>query len=50
MSYEHYCENCDQEVVLEVDGYELLDGSCPECGVPLDYEAISIDIISGWSC
>jgi len=49
-NYEHYCESCHQEVVLEVDGYKLLDSECPECGAELDYEDISIDLISGWSC
>jgi hypothetical protein len=47
-SYEHYCENCRQEVVLHMDGVKLLDSKCPECDAPLDYEDVSADIMGDW--
>lgn len=48
--YEMTCPNCHEDIVLCVDGYKLMDSDCPECGAELDYEDISIDLISGWSC
>ena len=43
---DYYCENCHQEVALEVDGYRILDGECPECGAPI-WEDAQASLIGG---
>lgn len=43
---EYYCPYCDEESELETDGYEILDGDCPNCGRSINYEEVSRDWIS----